>query len=365
MREEIKLRTFICFKSCSHLPDDCAFTVHWDDDPAGPRTVAPRENLFIPCVAHEVGGNSAAEPQTTPSLFDLLDFKIHCFIMRAAVEPKPLCSNFDENFHLLACVLFAAFENCCETDSNTAVDILKSFESNGYSHTALTPFRRQDMIDILKNIFVGEFTDEMESERVLKVLQWIRSADFEHCPRSVSVGLNAWIKMLSNVKKLAKTLKNCGELLVIRFNISYDEEVAESYQNMLKASLSDMNIVCKNSKKMSGSTSIVLSFLIDSISRQQFNQLVDEVEVQYPTVCGVGLANEADILIEFTDEYSIQFDRWVNLHSELAPVIVKDSLSMTPLPLAVFCQSLTRRGRCCRNKTKDRSMRCWRHREEG
>lgn len=181
-----KLRTFICFKSHSHLPDDCDFFVHLDNNPPGHRTVAPREKSSIPCIPHEVCGKSAAEPQTTPSLFHLLNFQIHCFTMTAAAEPKPLCLNFDENAHLLACVLFSAFENCCEADSKTTVDILKSLELNDYSLTALTSFCKQDIITCLENIFVSEFIDEMESERVLKVLQWIRGVNFEHRPRSLS-----------------------------------------------------------------------------------------------------------------------------------------------------------------------------------
>jgi hypothetical protein len=52
-----------------HLPDACEFTVHWDNDPPGHRTVLPRENSSIPCIPSEVGGQSAAEPQTIPSLF--------------------------------------------------------------------------------------------------------------------------------------------------------------------------------------------------------------------------------------------------------------------------------------------------------
>lgn len=173
--KKTKLRTFICYKSFSHLPDDCEFTVHChNSNPSGHRTLAPRENLLIPCTPYEVGGESAGEPQTFPSLFDLLNFKLHCFIMTAAAEPKPLCLNFDENVHLLACVFYSAFENCCEADSKTVVDLLKSFELNDYSLTSLTSICKEDIINILEDIFVGEFTDDKESERVIKVLQWIR-----------------------------------------------------------------------------------------------------------------------------------------------------------------------------------------------
>jgi hypothetical protein len=62
-------------------------------------------------------------------LFQLLNFQIHCFIMTAAAEPKPFSLNFDENLHLLACVLYSSFENCCEADSNLTIDLLRVAKS--------------------------------------------------------------------------------------------------------------------------------------------------------------------------------------------------------------------------------------------
>lgn len=95
-------------------------------------------------------------------------------------------------------------------------------------------------------------------------------------------------------------------------------------------------------------------------------QLVDEEEHNYSEACGVGLACDGgeDILLESTDEYEVQFEKCVVLNSKISPVIVKDSTAATPLPSAVFCRSFTKKGLWCRNKTKDPSMRCWRHREQ-
>jgi hypothetical protein len=48
--------------------------VRWDNDPPGHRTVAPKENSSIPCPPYEVGCQSAAEPQTTPSPLSIIEF---------------------------------------------------------------------------------------------------------------------------------------------------------------------------------------------------------------------------------------------------------------------------------------------------
>lgn len=158
-------------------------------------------------------------------------------------------------------------------------------------------------------------------------------------------------------------MKNCGDSLVFKYNMDYDDDLAEHYKLILGQILTNLNVIYKSSQKFRGS--IILSFNIESISSQQFIQLVDEVEHKHPEVCGVGLACDGgeDILLE-SDEYEVQFEKWVVINSKISPVIVKDSTSATPLSSAVLCRSFTKKGLWCRNKTKDPSKRCWRHREQ-
>lgn len=169
-------------------------------------------------------------------------------------------------------------------------------------------------------------------------------------------------KVLTHVKIFAKSEKNCLDSLVVKFERSYDEIWAEIYKTQVGDMLRKRNVSVTTSRKERGS--IILIFRVEPISSATFNGLVGDVEQNCPDACGIGIANAGgeDILREETNEYDINFGKWVNLHSRVAPVIVRDTVSKTALTQAVYCQSLTKRGLCCKNKTKDPSRRCWRHR---
>jgi hypothetical protein len=179
---EIKLSAYICYKANSQLIDD-NFSVFWDNNPVGHRTVAPIENVFIPCIEASIGNNLAAEPQTTPSLYDSLGFSLHCFTMEAAAEPRPLCSNFDGNVHQLACVLYSAFGDCDEEDSKKIIGILRILDENDYTIAALNTFHKQNIVDLLKNIFVSDYIDPEVISIIVKTLQWIHDVDKAQRPR--------------------------------------------------------------------------------------------------------------------------------------------------------------------------------------
>lgn len=182
-------------------------------------------------------------------------------------------------------------------------------------------------------------------------------------PRTVSAELRlVGRRGLAIIKRLAKSAKNCLDCLVVKFDCCFQESLADTYKTHLEAFLKGSNVVFRRGEKWRGS--IILTFKIESISSATFNKLVDEVEHNLPDACGIGLATDGaeDILQEATDEYEVTFEKWVNLHSRIAPVIIKDSVAEPLLAQAVYCQSLTKRRMCCRNKTKDPSMRCWRHR---
>ncbi|RYE37565.1 MAG: hypothetical protein EOP48_28520 [Sphingobacteriales bacterium] len=193
------------------------------------------------------------------------------------------------------------------------------------------------------------------SEQQVAVVRRPRTISYEH--------RNIGRKALTYVKTLAKSVKNCLDSLVVKFERSYNEILAESYKTQLEEMLRRFNVPFSTSRKERGS--IILIFRIEPISSATFNELVGDVEQNCPDACGIGVANAGgeDILREDTDEYDVNFGKWVSLHSRVAPVIVKDTVSQTPLAQAVYCQSLTKRGLCCKNKTKDPSRCCWRHRE--
>lgn len=121
-------------------------------------------------------------------------------------------------------------------------------------------------------------------------------------------------------------------------------------------------VVCRTTLIIRGS--IILSFGVESITSEQFQKLESYFENDCSDVCGLGLATAGveDALIEDTDEYRVRFKKWVTLNSEPSQITIKDTASISPLPTAVYCQSLTKVGVCCKNKTKDPSKRCWRHR---
>jgi hypothetical protein len=136
-------------------------------------------------------------------------------------------------------------------------------------------------------------------------------------------------------------------------------EFADEYKVLFENTLRACGVKFKNSDKKEGS---ILTFAIKPISSTMFYDLVDKVQESYPDIIGIGLAcgGDEDVLIDDTDQCEVTFRKWMTLHSRSQAVVFKDSNS--PLPQAVFCNSLTKRGLCCKNKTKDSSKRCWRHR---
>ena len=147
-----------------------------DNNPIYHRTVAPAENDFISCVECSIGGRLGAEPIGAQPLFNLLDFKMHCFRMRAAAQPRPLCSEFDSDVHRLACVLYRGFDGeCCEEDTKIIISILQVLDKTGYSIEALKVIKKQILVDLLTMLFMSECIDEEETKQVGLVLSWIRA----------------------------------------------------------------------------------------------------------------------------------------------------------------------------------------------
>lgn len=170
-------------------------------------------------------------------------------------------------------------------------------------------------------------------------------------------------KTLVVVKTLAKTVNRCSDWLVVKWDCVYDGALVDCYKTQVEILLRDGGVSFTTSRVMQGS--IVLAFRIDGISAETFDDVVKELENRCPDACGVGIADAGgtDIFQDETDEYTVNFGKWVNLLArEDAPVIIKDTVAPSPLLCAVYCQSLSKRGECCKNKTKDPSRRCWRHR---
>lgn len=169
-------------------------------------------------------------------------------------------------------------------------------------------------------------------------------------------------RTLASMKALAKSGMNCLGSLVVKFDCVFDEVLAEKYKTQLQEILRKRCVCYINSRKERGS--IILVFRTVRISPAVFNELAGDVEKYFPDAYGIGVVRGGteDNFNEDTDEYDVNFEKFVCFHSRLAPVIVKDTVSKCPLSEAVYCQSLTMRGKCCKNKTKDPSRRCWRHR---
>eukprot|EP01032_Pedospumella_encystans_P012352 gene12352-14298_t len=172
---EVSLKAFICFQANSELlvaglPFCCVF----DNNPHNHRTVAPVENGSISCVDCVIGGRLAAEPVTEPTLFEMLDFRMHCFRMRAAAEPKPLLPFFDENVHHIACVLYRGFDSdCSEEDAANIVCILRFFAQLDYSLSALKLIKKSCVMNLLGGLFTNEYLDEEETKAVESCLWWM------------------------------------------------------------------------------------------------------------------------------------------------------------------------------------------------
>lgn len=175
--QEVTLKTFICYKANSELlQTGMPFCCIYDNNPQNHRTVAPVDGFNINCVDCTISGRLGAEPITNPSLYDMLDFRIHCFRMRAAAEPRPLSSNFDRDVHRLACVLYRGFDtDCSEEDSMNIVCILRWLDQLDYRFAALKILKKQNVIDLLSVLFSNECINEEETMEVEAVLAWMRT----------------------------------------------------------------------------------------------------------------------------------------------------------------------------------------------
>jgi hypothetical protein len=161
-----------------------------DNNPIYHRTVVPAESEFISCVDCSIGGGLGAEPIGTQPLINLLDFKMYCFRMRAAAQPRPLCSEFDIDVHRLACVLYRGFGGeCCEEDSKNIIAILQFLDKTGHSIEALKVIKKQVLIDLLSMLFMSECIDEEETKQVGLVLSWIRNELDRRSIKSIVAGL--------------------------------------------------------------------------------------------------------------------------------------------------------------------------------
>lgn len=114
-------------------------------------------------------------------------------------------------------------------------------------------------------------------------------------------------------------------------------------------------------KKLHGS--IILTYDVDGHDCPEFYMAADAVEREYEDAIGIGLVydGQVDTFREEKDEYDVNFEKWVTFHSTVDSVLIKDS--ERPLKQAVYCRSITKLGKCCKNKTRDPSLRCWRHRD--
>jgi hypothetical protein len=173
---EVTLQAFICYKANSELLNaGSQFCCVYDNHPLNHRTVAPAEDAIIGCKDCIIGGRMAAEPITQPSLFTMLDCKMHCFRIRAAGQPKPLLPSFYRDVHRLACVFYRGFDtNCSEEDSKNIVAILRFLEQLDYGLSALMMLKKQDVIDLLLSLFSNECLDEEETKEVQACLLWVR-----------------------------------------------------------------------------------------------------------------------------------------------------------------------------------------------
>lgn len=109
-------------------------------------------------------------------------------------------------------------------------------------------------------------------------------------PRTISyLHRNIGRKALTYVKTLAKSVKNCLDSLVVKFERSYDEVLAESYKTQLEEMLRKSNVPFSTCRKERGS--IILTFRIEPISSATFYGLVGDVELNCPEACGIGVAN--------------------------------------------------------------------------
>lgn len=173
--EEVTLKAFICYKANSERTRS-PFCCIRDNNPQNHRTVAPDEGETMNCIDCTVGGRLAAEPTTEPTLFQMLDCRMHCFRIRAAAKPRHLLPHFDGDVHRLACVLYRGFDtDGSEEDSTTIIDVLQFLEQNDYQLSALTLLKKQCIMKLLYSLFSNEHLDEEETKEVEACLQWMRN----------------------------------------------------------------------------------------------------------------------------------------------------------------------------------------------
>lgn len=164
------------------------------------------------------------------------------------------------------------------------------------------------------------------------------------------------------IVKSAKFVRDKSALFV-KFNKKYSSIIAEKYCSEVQTIMESCGMSVISCDKKAGS--ILLTFHMGPLPsdfKHIYYNLVDRIESKYEDAVGVGYTTDGakDTLDEERDEYTLNFDMWTALHSGPAPVIMKDS--DRPMEVAVFCTGITWKKECCRNKTKDPSKRCWRHR---
>lgn len=151
--------------------------------------------------------------------------------------------------------------------------------------------------------------------------------------------------------------------VVVKFSITYSLPIAEKLRSEVQTIVESCGMTVISGDKKAGS--ILLTFHVGPLPsdfKHIYYDLVDCIQSKYEDAVGVGYTTDGakDTLDEERDEYTLNFDMWTALHSEPTPVIMKDSDH--PMEVAVFCTGITWKKECCRNKTKDPSKRCWRHR---
>jgi hypothetical protein len=151
--------------------------------------------------------------------------------------------------------------------------------------------------------------------------------------------------------------------VVVKFRIKYCSIIAEKLRSEVQTIMESCGISVISGDKRAGC--ILLTFHVGHLPsdfKRIYYDLVDRIQSKYEDAVGVGYTTDGakDTLDEERDEYTLNFDMWTALHSEPTPVIMKDSDH--PMEVAVFCTGITWKKEFCRNKTKDPSKRCWRHR---
>jgi hypothetical protein len=326
---------------------------HYLLTPNGAYTAEQIQQAFLAIVAAECGlaGGGLTDPNTT---IDFESFESAAGMERAAQDSLE----------------FMVRDPACSISVDVRLDAmvlcgwLGSFDGSIDEIFGLSPWAGNFILGAMltyKPPISSSATILMDHSGAVESLTFQQQQSVTVRKRAVSADLTEKAKsVFKGLVSIVKSSRHRRDSLVFTFPDPYDEVVADNYQRRALNFLSACCVDVFKSTKLRGS--IILKFEIDPIPKQQFYELVQFIELQDKGVTGLGLAvdGEADKLDEVTDTYSINFDVWVTLHSVVAPVVVKDS--EYPLQVAVYCRSITKSGICCRNKTKDPSRLCWRHR---